>query len=593
MKVLLLLPLSRFHVEYQVGSGRPFSDLDRLVLSAISEKEHPTLEDLQTVFRLPRRLLLEVVVTLMEEGWLAFDSLGRFALTASGNRANNGSEKSRTMLIKEQKVSVWLEGYSGALLAAHLPYASESELKRERHGQDSLWDLAYHLTVRYGRNELDWGTVRQLLREPSKGWIQRITKVEPRGRSYLTIGVDLESRVTTGLPEQWSRRLGPELLEAAARVPTEYLNPGVSTAYFEVGAEKPEPKETGGFHDELPPEAILCNVGEHEEVLESTLRKAHEGDSILIASARLDIGCVSRLASPINAALQAGVHIDLLWGAASENGAAPRFDTVVAVRTALEALTKDSLPHSSGAGRLRWNPAPARSNAQMLLWVNSERDDCRGYVTSYDWLSSADHAQEERQFGFRLTNPGLIAGLCQHGAAMLSSGPDNELGGCADRWRMLAGELEKLYFRRRMEASQPCEFPVQVTVIRDGDHSFAFQDLIATQGPVSILAPLAEPKPWILPCLRKASSQNQLTFYSAQERPMDFTTPCRWETSAASGAIGAISVNKVLATNCNPLCGRVPGSDGRADLGVLLSGPELGQRCAERIGFTPLFNAAE
>jgi hypothetical protein len=580
MRVLLLLPLSRFHVEYLLGSGRPFSDVDRLVLRAIAELDQPTLQQLQTLFRLPRRLLLEVLVTLLEEGWLAFDREGRFALTTHGQAALGGKEKSRTMRTREQRVSVWQEGYCGGLLATQLPYATEGELKRERHAGVSVWDLAYQVKVRCGQNELDRGIVRQLLRQPKEGWIYRVTSVEPRGLAgcfHLPVGVDLDARTVTGLPEKWHRQIAAELLEVAERVPPEYRDALVPANYFEPLVEK-RVEEQEPFGEDLPADAILATAGEHEEFLTATLGAAREGDSILIASRQLDTAGVQRLAAPLAEALCAGAHIDVLWGGVAGRAAIPWREA-----EALAASTLGALAPPSAAGRLRWNPSPARSNACMVLWVRAGHEKCKACITSYEWLTGPAGQLELRHLGFCLDSPGVVAELCQHAAAMLSSGPDNELSGCADRWSLLAGELENQYFLSKMESSKPAEHPVEVTVVRDGNHSAVLRDMLTDLDPLILLAPAAERRPWMQEYMSKPE-RKEVRVCAGEEQPPHFRVPCVWKATTGLQASGALAGSRVLATNCNPLAAREPGSDGRADLGVVLKGKGLAERCAARLG---------
>jgi len=71
---------------------------------------------------------------------------------------------------------------------------------------------------------------------------------------------------------------------------------------------------------------------------------------------------------------------------------------------------------------------------------------------------------------------------------------------------------------------------------------------------------------------------------AGEEQPPHFRVPCVWKTTTGLQASGALAGSRVLATNCNPLAAREPGSDGRADLGVVLKGKGLAERCAARLG---------
>src|SRR5690348_12689916 len=86
--MILLIPLSRFEVPYEVGKGRPYSKLEALILRAIEEGAG-TLDALRAAFAVHPRLLIEALVTLTQAGWLAVSNEpGRsFVITAEGKQA--------------------------------------------------------------------------------------------------------------------------------------------------------------------------------------------------------------------------------------------------------------------------------------------------------------------------------------------------------------------------------------------------------------------------------------------------------------------------------------------------------------------------
>src|SRR5262249_7194356 len=87
MTHLLLVPVTKFVVRHQLATGRPFSEVDRLVLRAVVDANCPPMEELLNTFHLPRRMLLEVLITLFQEGWIGLNSQGLFLPTAEGRRA--------------------------------------------------------------------------------------------------------------------------------------------------------------------------------------------------------------------------------------------------------------------------------------------------------------------------------------------------------------------------------------------------------------------------------------------------------------------------------------------------------------------------
>lgn len=68
--MIVLVPVSRFRVPYETASGRPYSGLEKAVLSAAAN-DGATLTSLKAAFRVHERLLVEAAVTLITAGWIA------------------------------------------------------------------------------------------------------------------------------------------------------------------------------------------------------------------------------------------------------------------------------------------------------------------------------------------------------------------------------------------------------------------------------------------------------------------------------------------------------------------------------------------
>src|SRR5580692_6317095 len=70
--MIVLLPVSRYRVRYQVASGRPYSFFERFILEGIRDG-HSSIEALERTFHVHRRVLIEGLVTLVHAGWVAID----------------------------------------------------------------------------------------------------------------------------------------------------------------------------------------------------------------------------------------------------------------------------------------------------------------------------------------------------------------------------------------------------------------------------------------------------------------------------------------------------------------------------------------
>ena len=72
MSTELRVPLTEIRVKFRVGTRRPITELDRLVMQAIATGAN-SVSDLAPIFQLPERLLVECLIDLMDMALLALD----------------------------------------------------------------------------------------------------------------------------------------------------------------------------------------------------------------------------------------------------------------------------------------------------------------------------------------------------------------------------------------------------------------------------------------------------------------------------------------------------------------------------------------
>ena len=129
--MILLIPLSRFRVTYETGYGRPYSKLEALILKGV-EQGVGTLDELCDTFQIHRRLLIEALVTLTRNGWLAVSGVpGKsFVLTPEGRQALLSGDSPSSLLIQPRESCVLTERLTGrTLFYRDVPYVSERELE--------------------------------------------------------------------------------------------------------------------------------------------------------------------------------------------------------------------------------------------------------------------------------------------------------------------------------------------------------------------------------------------------------------------------------------------------------------------------------
>ena len=87
--VIVLIPLSRFRISFEVAAGRPYSQLERLMLRAIAEGANE-LTKIEETFQVHPRLIVEALVTLTHAGWLSIGGSGHegFVLTSRRDQSS-------------------------------------------------------------------------------------------------------------------------------------------------------------------------------------------------------------------------------------------------------------------------------------------------------------------------------------------------------------------------------------------------------------------------------------------------------------------------------------------------------------------------
>jgi len=210
--MIALIPVSLFQVIYYVGTGRPYSEFERLLLAAIGDGVND-LDKLVIEFRIHRRLIIEGVVTLMQARWIAIDPLaGQFSLTPAGERAVKGTDTPEDMTIERRQVNVVLECVSGQI-------CRPTEVKfhdrhRLGHTESGVFIPASDIP-----NTLNVGMVSPFIRRPSGSWIHSIGPITAKRRNadYVLADVDCVSGILRGIPERWEANLSEQLIERVRR----------------------------------------------------------------------------------------------------------------------------------------------------------------------------------------------------------------------------------------------------------------------------------------------------------------------------------------------------------------------------------------
>ena len=471
--MIVLVPLSRFRITYEVAAGRPFSQLERMILRAIKEGVSE-LAELRETFQVHPRLLIEGLVTLTHAGWLSIGGLGHegFVLTSGGDEAATSDQPPSTTEVLSRQATVVMERLTGALISNNeLRFASRRELRE-------VWDRAVRLAPAVTGNRLDEGQVQHLLPRKQGEWVRWIGPIDmlTKDANWLPVSVDIQPENVVGLPDAWIPRLQETIMmKARCVVGTKSLDEtGQTLSWPLYGQDRPRVRadEEGPERLRLPSPARPCVVSkddfcftaaEHESLMAAALNEAKS--SLFVASPCPSIEKLEILRKCIEAALERGVNVDLLLGKAEEGAQNWRSLTDWSSKVAYDAKRE-------GKGGLRFNREPSGFHGNLLLWDGSA--GFSAFVGSYNWLSPGAKRQEStipRDVTVRILEPAIVAALARCAAGFWSAVETEVLSSTADRWRGIAADLDMVATRGITYGTN-----AKVCLILDGEHDTLLRD---------------------------------------------------------------------------------------------------------------------
>ena len=438
--MICLVPISRFRVGFEVAAGRPFSQLERMVLRAIKQRV-TVLDEMQKTFQVHPRILIEALVTLTQAGWVSFSSQegGGFLLTSEGEKATDENESPSTITVASKTTFFLLERLTGDIIGNdEVRFESQTQL-------GTVWADAVRLKAEFHENSIDEGQVRRLLPRHQGEWVRWIGPIDmvSKGAHWVPVDVDTTTGTVAGLPDRWRSRLGPVVLEEAKRRDVT-VSPRVRTGQWVGGGGASQRARDAGNRLDLGVNPgriwsvdvaggdLLCDGEEHDCFLVKALEEATS--SVFVASAFLGEGAVEALREPLLGALRRGVNLDLLWGYAA--GTEPGGGV-------LERLKK--LAHearrASYAGALRFNCVASGSHAKMLIF--DAPTGISAVIGSYNWLSAFKGQGRSTNVSIRVRHDGAVAEACGCAAGLWACTESEALSSTADRWRSVAADLER------------------------------------------------------------------------------------------------------------------------------------------------------
>jgi hypothetical protein len=445
--VTLLLPLNRYQVKYELAEGRPYSKLDQLVLRAFKEEGAKTIQDLQNIFCLPNRLLVEVLVTLAQAGWIAIgnDKEGSFILTVQGTAVLDTPEDKLPpgTSIRSEMAFILMERFTGGLVSPNeIIYQNTNQLKDNKIYEKTVWDSGCQLPIKIIDNSLGIEQVQHLLRRHGGERIRFIAPPVLVSQDYywLAMNADIEQQRVIGLPDYWEGSLKQLLLEKAEEFAQKH--PELAKSSYEGVRSGGRTRQTsevsaGTYSTKIDLNDLLLTHTDHFQHLKKALTEEAKKD-ILIASAFLKIENLSEVEEWVMKALERGVNVSLLWGYRDTNHSQKR------TKEWLEELQKKAKKTS---GNLQFNKEPTDSHAKLLIYDTEE--GYQAYLGSYNWLSKPTKVEatladfDGSDVTLRLRHPGLLADLCRSVAGLWDTGQNSLSSNAPGHWQQIAADLQE------------------------------------------------------------------------------------------------------------------------------------------------------
>lgn len=390
--IRVAIPMLRGKRRFHIDKGRRWSIVEHVVLSALVER--PWLSaDLAAQTKLPRRLIIELLIRLMRAGWVELSQDSQGVLFSASVRGSEAA-KSDELPIVPKRLSRWMsfavDRISGTVYRPReMPCFEKHVLEERARNECIVWLEAPSGDVVPEVHDI----VGTLFHED-----EHFAGIDPEGSRLVTryALVTVRDDRIEGLSGRAPQHLREAILEAASRAPARateepvHFTPAIRTVH-----ESDALPETSSIA--FASEDLILGGPDHRQCFEDLLARARH--RIIIHSTFINQEKFSEWLPAIRAAASNGARIDVLWGESDEKGETNgTLKAVLALRGELADEAGDIRVHSFSTG----------SHAKMLIADTGRADRFVGVLGSCNWLSSSYHSFEASA---RLRDPRILRSL--------------------------------------------------------------------------------------------------------------------------------------------------------------------------------------
>lgn len=396
------------------------------MLAAVAQQPR-TVGKLSAASRLPRRLVLEMLIRLMRAGWVVLDQRTDGVIFSASEAGLSIADHDELPIVPKRItpiINFVIDRITGTLYRSReLPYY-EAHVLQERAARERLvWMQPRPLPAQGDPASL----VSTLLEDDEK-----FIGIDPAGDRLVDryALITVRGETVEGLPKRAPAELSRLVLEAAAGAPE--LPAGNESPRYEPPAPQPyeqrelQPLIEAAFHLD----DIIVGAAEHQTLLHSAIRRAQH--RLIIHSTFIAPDKFASVQPLIYEAAKRGVIVDILWGEDDEKTGSK------ATTTTVRKLRQD-VDEAGLRASLRIHPFSTGSHAKILVFDSGSMDKLVAIVGSCNWLSSGFHSFEA---SLRLVDPRIV-GLVLDQLSALTLGSDGHWTGLTSDFARLSADAKR------------------------------------------------------------------------------------------------------------------------------------------------------